>query len=126
LETRNWTTPDALAMLCRRWKIEPRRLSYGGLKDRHAFTIQYLSVFHGPRRNLNQQGVALTYLGQIESPYTSQDIRANRFTIVLRQLTAEDAGRILIGVEEGRRDEEPNDFDDQAFGSVSENGEFIG
>ena len=33
---------------------------------------------HGPRRNLSQQGVTITYLGQLPSAYTSQDIRANR------------------------------------------------
>src|SRR5437763_3044426 len=120
LEKRNWTTPDALAMLRRRWKIEPRRLSYGGLKDRHAFTIQYLSIAHGPRRNMSQQGVLLTYLGQTEAPYTSQNIRANRFAITLRKLTTNEAGHILTAVEEVRRDGVPNYFDDQRFGSVSE------
>jgi tRNA pseudouridine13 synthase len=126
LEKHNWTTPDALALLRRRWKIEPRRLSYGGLKDRHAATIQYLSVFRGPQRNLSQQGVTITYLGQIESPYTSHDIRANRFVIILRQAASDEAGRILSAVEEVRRDGLPNYFDDQRFGSVSEDGEFIG
>ena len=32
---------DALQMIRRRWKIEHRRLSYGGLKDRHAQTVQF-------------------------------------------------------------------------------------
>ena len=119
LEKHNWTTPDALALLRRRWHIEPRRLSYGGLKDRHASTIQYLSVAYGPRRNLNQQGVTITYLGQTESPYTSQNIRSNRFAIVLRQLTTEEADRILAAIEEVRRDGLPNYFDDQRFGSIN-------
>src|SRR5713226_5525208 len=84
LKKRSWSTPDALAVLRRRWKIEPRRLSYGGLKDRHALTIQYLTVFHGPRRGLTHQGVTITYLGQVHAPYTSADIRANHFRITLR------------------------------------------
>src|SRR5438128_2673227 len=83
----NWTTPDALALIRRRWRVEPRRLSYGGLKDRHAATIQYLTIHHGPRRSLQQEGVSLTYLGQVTAAYLSRDIRANRFTLVMRHLT---------------------------------------
>src|ERR1700731_2148122 len=91
LEKRGWSTPDALAALRRRWRLEPRRLSYGGLKDRHAWTIQYLTVLHGPRRNLTHQQVAVQYLGQLTSPYTSHDIRCNRFQLVLRDLSADAA-----------------------------------
>ena len=40
LEKRGWTTPDALAAVRHRWKIDLRRMSFGGLKDRHAHTIQ--------------------------------------------------------------------------------------
>ena len=87
LEKRGWSTPDALAAIRRRWRLEPRRLSYGGLKDRHALTVQYLSVWHGPRRNLTHQGVTVTYLGQVPEPYTSAAVRANRFRITLRDLT---------------------------------------
>src|SRR6201997_3732766 len=79
LEKRGWSTPDALSALRRRWRIEPRRLSYGGLKDRHARTVQYLTIFHGPRRGLRHHDVEVTYLGQVSSAYTSQDIRSNRF-----------------------------------------------
>src|SRR5438552_2768338 len=73
LEKRGWTTLDALAAVRRRWKLEPRRLSYGGLKDRHAHTVQYLTVFHGPKRRLTHQGVSLEYLGQVAAPYSSRE-----------------------------------------------------
>src|SRR5579883_2495204 len=86
MDKRGWATPDALAAVRRRWGVEPRRLSYGGLKDRHAVTSQYLTVFRGPRRGLQHQGVTLTYLGQVPAPYTSEHINANRFRVVLRDL----------------------------------------
>src|SRR5271166_1841540 len=50
MEKRGWSTPDALAAVRRRWQVEPSRLSYGGLKDRHAWTTQYLTISHGPHR----------------------------------------------------------------------------
>src|SRR5712692_11324590 len=77
LQKRGWTTPDALAVVRRRWGISPRRLSYGGLKDRHALTVQYVTIFHGPRRRLNQQGIHVEYLGQVASPYSSRDLERN-------------------------------------------------
>ena len=88
LEKTGWTTPDALAAIRRRWQIEVRRMSYGGLKDRHAATTQFLPIFRGPRRNLNHERIAVSYLGQRPQPYSATDIVANRFRIVLRALVA--------------------------------------
>jgi tRNA pseudouridine13 synthase len=126
LEKTGWSTPDALAALRRRWRVEPRRLSYGGLKDRHAHTVQFLTVFHGPRRNLHHHEVTVTYLGQVSAPFTSQDIASNRFHLTVRDLD----GTALPEIERrlGRAAAEglPNYFDDQRFGSVAgEGGEFI-
>src|SRR5688572_5335384 len=73
LEKAGWSTPDALAALRRRWKIDWRRLSYGGLKDRHARTVQYLTIYQGPRRDLTHHTVHVRYLGQVHAPYTSHD-----------------------------------------------------
>jgi tRNA pseudouridine13 synthase len=125
LEKRGWSTPDALAAIRRRWRIEPRRLSYGGLKDRHAVTVQYLTIFHGPRRNLQQQGIALDYLGQLSHAYSSADIRANRFHVTVRHLIADGMARALQALNEVRRDGVPNYFDDQRFGSVEPGQEFV-
>src|SRR5580658_865878 len=69
-----WTTPDALASIRRRWQIEFRRLSYGGLKDRHAMTSQFLTIFRGTKRNLSHERIAVTYLGQRIEPFTATDI----------------------------------------------------
>ncbi len=89
LEKRGWSTPDALAALRRRWRIEAGRIAYGGLKDRHAWTVQYLTIFHGPRRGLRHHDVTVQYLGQVSAAYTSQDIQANRFRLTLRDLSSQ-------------------------------------
>lgn len=126
LQKRGWTTTDALEMIRRRWRIDARRISFGGLKDRHAATVQYLTVFRGPRRGLNQQDVVLDYLGQIEQPYASDAIRANRFEIRLREVATDDQNRVLSAVDDVRGDGIANYFDDQRFGSVGTDGDFIG
>jgi tRNA pseudouridine13 synthase len=125
LEKRGWATPDALAAVRRRWKIDHRRLSYGGLKDRHAHTIQYLTIHHGPERDLSHTGFTVTYLGRVGEPYTSEQVRANGFALTLRSLS--DAALQLaqaalpqladVGV--------ANYFDDQRFGSVGDGSAFV-
>jgi len=124
LEKRGWTTPDAIQTIRRRWKLELHRISYGGLKDRHAHTVQYLTIWRGPRRRLTQQGLQLEHLGQVKQPYTSSDFRANRFKLVVRGLSEADIEHATAALEELRHDGVPNYFDDQRFGSVS-GGEFV-
>ncbi|HEY7326401.1 MAG TPA: tRNA pseudouridine(13) synthase TruD [Gemmataceae bacterium] len=119
LEKRGWSTPDALAAIRRRWRIELRRISYGGLKDRHAATVQYLTIFHGPHRNLTHHGIDMQYLGQVAAPYTSRDIRANRFRLVLRDLSPDAHQTLSARLAQIAREGVPNYFDDQRFGSVA-------
>jgi tRNA pseudouridine13 synthase len=125
LEKRGWSTPDALAAVRRRWQVEPRRLAYGGLKDRHAVTVQYLTIFHGPRRDLRHHDITVRYLGQVTRAYASADIRANRFRLTVRHLTAAGVERALRALDEVRADGVPNYFDDQRFGSVRPGEDFI-
>src|ERR1700736_2352209 len=68
LEKSGWTTPDALQAIRRRWQLDQRRLSYGGLKDRHAQTVQYFTVFRGPKRRLTHHGITVEYLCQARQP----------------------------------------------------------
>jgi tRNA pseudouridine13 synthase len=125
LDKRGWTTPDALQAIRRRWRLDLGRVSYGGLKDRHAHTIQYFTVFRGPKRGLTHHTVTVTYLGQVPQSYTSRDIRSNRFQLTLRDLTPEASTHALKALEEVRVEGVPNYFDDQRFGSVSGGGEFV-
>jgi tRNA pseudouridine13 synthase len=125
LEKRGWTTHDALAAVRRRWKLEQRRLAYGGLKDRHAHTIQYLTILRGPQRKLTQQGFTVTYLGQVAKPFSSACIQANRFRLTLRALAKIAIGPALQALAEVQRQGVPNYFDDQRFGSVLGHGGFV-
>jgi tRNA pseudouridine13 synthase len=126
LEKRGWTTVDAMSAVRRRWKLDANRVSYGGLKDRHATTLQYFTVFHGPRRGLKQQGITVSYAGQLTEPYTSRGIRCNRFVITLRALTQTERAKAVARFEEIQKQGVPNYFDDQRFGSVGQGGEFVG
>src|SRR5262245_28379261 len=88
LEKRGWTTPDALAAVRRRWKVDNRRLSYGGLKDRHAHTIQHFTIHNGPEQGLEHGTFAVTFLGRVSEPFSSEQVRANGFSVTMRDLSA--------------------------------------
>jgi tRNA pseudouridine13 synthase len=125
LDKTGWTTHDALAAVRRLWNVAPNRVSYGGLKDRHARTSQHFTIENGPPRNLSHRGISVTYLGQAAESFTPGHIRANRFEIVIRDLTAAKAEAARSALEEVKHDGLANYFDDQRFGSVAPGGEFI-
>ncbi len=125
LDKRGWATPDAVQVIRRRWQLAPSRLSYGGLKDRHAHTLQYFTVFHGPRRGLRHHEITVTYLGQLGHPYSSRDIRANRFRITMRDLGDADVEAVFRALAHVKAQGVPNYFDDQRFGSVGADREFV-
>lgn len=125
LDKTGWTTHDALAAVRRRWDIEPARLSYGGLKDRHAKTTQYFTIAQGPKQHLSHERVRAKYLGQVAYPYGSRDISGNRFAVTLRDLSEDEVGPSLAAAAEVARCGLPNYFDDQRFGSATPGEPFI-
>lgn len=126
LTKRSLGTPEAIYQLCRAWKLAPQRVSYGGLKDRHALTTQHLTIAHGPPRDLHTRTWTLRHLGQIDRPFASTDLVGNRFVIVLRDLSKPESSRLRTRLEQTREDGVANYFDEQRFRSVSRSGEFVG
>ncbi len=54
LTKRNIGTIEAVQGICRSWNLAGHQVSYAGLKDRHAVTIQYLTIVGGPRKTLSR------------------------------------------------------------------------
>lgn len=125
LTKRSIGTPEAIAAIVERWKIPRQRISYGGLKDRHAVTVQHLTMHQGPRRDLQQKSFTLKYLGQTSAPFTSAEIASNRFQLVLRDMPAVETESALTAVSDILRTRLPNYFDDQRFGSFGQSREWV-
>ncbi len=125
LTKRSIGTIEALAAIRRRWNLAGKSMSYGGLKDRHAVTIQYLTIAGGPAKSINEPNLTLEPLGRLPRPYGPQYLKGNRFELVLRDLSGEELERALGEIAMVPRDGLPNYFDDQRFGSVGYSGEFI-
>ena len=126
LEKRGIGTPEAVSAILRDWNLPRNSLSYGGLKDRHAVTSQYLSIHKGPSLSHEDRSYRLQYLGQIPHPYHARDIQANRFEICLRNLSPEENKAIERRCESVGSVGVVNYFDDQRFGSIGYSGDLIG
>lgn len=118
-------TPEAIGMIADRWRLARPQISFGGLKDKHARTQQFVTVQRGPDRDLQLGRVRLQYLGQAERPFTPRDISANRFHLVLRDMAATEVDAAVQSLRSISRDGLLNYFDEQRFGSLGETGEFI-
>jgi tRNA pseudouridine13 synthase len=126
LDKRGWTTHDAVDLIRREWKLHPSSLSYGGLKDRHAATTQFLTIAGGRPEGFRKFDVLLRHLGYVDEAYTSEHFSGNRFRVTLRHMTGDEVDRAVATLDEVRSVGVANYFDDQRFGSVPLSGEFVG
>ena len=118
-------TPEAVNAIVEKWKVHRKRISYGGLKDRHAVTVQHLTIHNGPRKALRQNSFDLEYIGQVRAPFTPAEIEGNRFQLVLRDMTTAEVKQAEVAIAQVQSTGLPNYFDDQRFGSLGISGEWI-
>lgn len=118
-------TPEAIDAILQKWNLARWQVAYAGLKDKHALTRQYLTIKAGPRQGMRQTNLELEYLGQVSEPIHAKDIRANVFTVVLRDMPAAEAVAAAAAMDQIGQFGLPNYFDDQRFGSLGRCGEFI-
>ncbi|OYW12952.1 MAG: pseudouridine synthase, partial [Planctomycetales bacterium 12-60-4] len=125
LTKRSMGTPEAITAIQQGWNLSRQQISYGGLKDKHAVTRQWVTIHRGPRRNFEQASLSLIYQGQARAAFTPHDITANRFAIVLRNLDPAVVPAMIETASLVARDGVPNYFDDQRFGSLGASRQFV-
>jgi tRNA pseudouridine13 synthase len=112
-----WNTIDLIVRLARDLRLPREAFSFGGRKDRRAVTTQFLTIRDRADRSTTGPGYALECVGSTDEPMTSQRIRANEFSIVLRGIDPSDLPSIEGNAVAVRASGLPNYFDDQRFGS---------
>ncbi len=112
---RGATTWDVIGDLARRLRLRAQDIRYGGLKDRHAISYQYVTIKNGPKKDLKGRNYLLEYLGQTQTPMSKARLKGNFFRILVREVDLE-------GIEEEMallsRYGVANYFDEQRFGSA--------
>jgi tRNA pseudouridine13 synthase len=98
-------------------KIPVKYFSYGGKKDRHAYTSQFIAL-EGPKfREFVHEDIVLTFQGFMDRPMGPDLIEGNQFQLTVRKLSAEKARAVIKECEAVKTFGLPNYFDDQRFGS---------
>jgi tRNA pseudouridine13 synthase len=122
------STLQALERLSKEFAVRRRHLSVCGLKDKQGRTEQLVGVLGGAlgESEVVQSGdLRLKLIGRTAQPLTSANISANRFEVTVRDLSAEEAGRVPESVAEVQRAGVVNYFDSQRFGFLKHGQGFI-
>lgn len=118
-------TPEAINAILQTWDLPRNRISWGGMKDRHATTFQSVTIFQGPQKDLRDRSFSLEYLGQASRAFSAQDIDGNQFQIRLRGIAKSKTSKISQRLELIQNCGLVNYFDNQRFGSLGQSGRFI-
>jgi tRNA pseudouridine13 synthase len=121
-ERRN--TLDVVSEVARALGVRKKEISIGGLKDYDARTVQYLTVPGGPARDLEFQRARVEFRGRTGEPLGREHLGGNRFEVVVRDLSLDQARRAAPAFRRLARSGVPNYFDDQRFGSVKRGADF--
>lgn len=123
LEKTGLATPEAAGRIGRSLGLKPGAIAYAGLKDKHARSIQHVTLA-APEAPAQAEGDGwkLERLGWLDKPLTAEAIGANRFRIAVRGLTQESSADMDAAVELLRARDGSlrfiNYFGDQRFGSA--------
>ncbi len=128
LAKRSWDTFDLVDLLARRLGVRTADISVGGMKDRHGSTAQLVSVrgLRGRPRPLHERNFDLEFAGWSGEAITAKQVTGNRFSLILRDMTAAEAGRFAANVPVAAQDGFPNYYDEQRFGSARHKAGFMG
>ncbi|HWI62725.1 MAG TPA: tRNA pseudouridine(13) synthase TruD [Symbiobacteriaceae bacterium] len=126
LEKEDWNTTDALTRIAKEKRVPYDKFGYGGKKDRHAHTYQYVTVQGAPRDlSMSTKGYSFKLLGFSLEPMEPAKIVSNHFEITVRELTAAEAERLAAAAGPVKEHGMPNYFDDQRFGNYDRERGFI-
>ena len=123
---RGITTLQVQERLAARLRVPKSAVVFPALKDKDAVAVQYACVKGGGPGRLTGAGFSAEFLGRCARPLSPRDLEGNRFTVVLRDLTAEEVEHIRARLGQVTRFGVPNYFDLQRFGSYAPGEGFMG
>ncbi len=116
LQKEGWNTVDALIRIAKENRLSLREIQYGGKKDRHGITGQYITCRQRLRLPASLQGaVQLTELGRTDRPMAPNRIDGNRFILTLRSLQPSEISHLQRNFDAVLQSGYINYFDSQRF-----------
>lgn len=124
MDKQKLSTLQAVERLRERFRVKRQDVSFCGLKDKQGRTEQLIAV-HAKQVELQDPDLRLTFVGRTNKPLSAANITSNRFSVIVRDLTREEAERVPESVAEVSRVGVVNYFDSQRFGFVKHGQGFI-
>ena len=118
-------TVELLQEISRKSDMPFRDFSYGGRKDRHALTTQYVAIKSAKRLDLQEENYSLRFVGYMRRPMGPDLIQDNRFEVTVRKLSADNVIKAQDEIKKIASFGYPNYFDDQRFGSLDSRQGFL-
>ncbi|MDH7512029.1 MAG: tRNA pseudouridine(13) synthase TruD [Clostridiales bacterium] len=115
LKKSHWNTLDLIRFLSHSLSLPLDKFSYGGKKDRHGLTHQFIAIQDQADFSREGKDFALESRGFMDRPMSPDLITGNAFTVTIRDF--EDLIPVEKNVEEVKKTGFPNFFDDQRFRS---------
>ncbi|HJK94465.1 MAG TPA: tRNA pseudouridine(13) synthase TruD [Polyangiaceae bacterium LLY-WYZ-15_(1-7)] len=124
LRKRDLTTKRAVELLCRALGADPRQAGWAGMKDRHAVTTQWVSVFGvSPEdaRGAEVEGLEVLEAHAHGRKRKPGQLRGNRFELVVRDVPEDALPALREALETLVARGAPNAFGAQRFGRDGDN-----
>lgn len=125
LKKQGWNTAELLSRISRQLDIPFQDIAYGGRKDRHGLTCQYVTIKGLPQRGLKEKNYALQLVGLMDRPMGPDLIKGNKFEITVRKLEDEAIAQVSQAAGFVKLYGYPNYFDDQRFGNFDRGRGFL-
>ncbi|MCA1554082.1 MAG: tRNA pseudouridine(13) synthase TruD, partial [Chloroflexi bacterium] len=127
IHKRSVTTLDVVERLAARLHVGKERIAFPGLKDKEAIATQFISVAQrGAPDRLDEDDFRAERVGYAPRALQPSDLQGNRFSMVVRDLSLDEAQRIGARLRQMSEYGVPNYFDEQRFGSYAGESGFIG
>ena len=130
-EKRGLTTDEAVRKLARVAGVQPRDVGVAGVKDKHAVTVQTVSLSIPPAARggdptakleaADLPGIRLLSLTRHGNKLKTGHLAGNRFDLVVRQVRLADVPAIEASFAALARDGVPNAYGVQRFGTLGDN-----
>ena len=112
--------------MARAMNLPSSAVRFPALKDRNSVATQYGAVLGGGPPKITGKGFSAELVGRSSRPLRPSDLKGNRFSVTLRDLSPTDPSAIGEQLESMARGGLPNYFDQQRFGSQTADGDFPG
>ena len=121
---KNLSTNEMIGQIARYLGIKNKEIGYAGLKDKHAMTIQYISLhkkYEESMENFNFDGIKIISKTYHNNKIRIGHLKGNRFYIKLKKVNPTSAIKIDEALKNLEKFGMPNFFGYQRFGNDGDN-----